>query len=159
MTKEITKAIIIQEIQDKFKLREFEPEVFTFSERVTPIYDIREHLTHWEVKQETESITSGSTPFLFFTVPDKEQWRLRAYQLIFYNAGAYQVSGLYISHRPGAGDYIYLDLKKNQADSYLVNLSTPVILQPSNRLYVLVDTYVSTANLKLLIDVEVEEIR
>ena len=44
MTKEITKSFILQQIQDKFRLREFTAENFLFSETVIPIYNVENHL-------------------------------------------------------------------------------------------------------------------
>ena len=159
MTKEITKAFILQQIQDKFKLRELEPEVFSFSEQVIPVYNIEQHLQTWETKETQLSITSA-TSFEAYVVPETERWLLRAYQLIFYAEGAYKVSGVFVSQRPkGAGNYIYLDLAKGQTTSYLVTLPTPVVLEPGNKLYVLIDTYVSTASLDVILDVQKEEIR
>ena len=158
MTKEITKSIILQEIQDKFKLREFDPAAFLFDETVVPVYEIGEHLKTWRVYNHSESITSTGDK-LFFTVPPNERWTLRSYMVLFYSEGAYQVSGVYLAYRDALSDYIYLDLKKNQASSYLVNLPVPVVLEPNNRIYAYIDTYVSTANLRLYVDVQKEEIR
>ena len=158
MTKEITKANILQELGDKFQLREFEPEKFLFSELVVPVYDIASHLTRHEVKHNTMSVTSV-TGFLFFTVPENERWILRAYQVIFGMTGAHQGSGLYISCRPGVSDNIYLDLKKGQDVSYLITLVSPVVLQPKSRLAYLIDSYTSTQDLTIDIDVTIEGIR
>ena len=158
MTKEITKAIILQEMQDKLKLREFEPAKFLFDETVVPIYNIEPHLWKWEVSSETKSITSAAT-FLFFTVPENEEWHIRAYQFIFYNVGAYQISGAYIKRTDAPSNYIYMDLKENQAASYLVNLPTILTAHPGSEIRVLVDTYVSTANLEMLMDIAVEVLR
>ena len=159
MTKEITKAHILQELGDKFQLREFEAEKFLFSELVVPVYDIAPHLTRHEVKHKTISITSAAS-FLFFTVPQNERWILRAYQVIFGMTGAHQGSGLYISYRPTFGaDMIYLDLKKGQDISYLVTLVSPVIIQPDSKLNYTIDSYTSTQSLTIDIDVTIEEIR
>ena len=159
MTKEITKAFILQEMEDKFKLRELSPEKFRFSEEVIPIYDIEQHLTSWEVRSSTVSITSA-TYFLFFNVPTNERWLLRAYQVIFGATGAHKGTGLYIWYRPPpTTETIYLDMKKNQEVSYLVNLLHPVVLESGNRLEYLIDTYVSTQNLTINIDIQKEEIR
>ena len=158
MTKEITKAIILQEIQDKLKLREFEPANFLFDETVVPVYNIESHLAAWVVETQTVSITSADA-FLFFTVPQTERWTLRAYMLIFGMTGAHKASGVYIAHRPAPSGYIYLDLKKGQDVSYLVNLPVPVLLGPNTRLYVLIDDYTSTQSLDIKIDVLKEEIR
>ena len=159
MTKEITKAFILQQIEDKFKLRELTPEKFAFSEMVIPTYNIEPHLSVWEAKNSLVSITSAPTTYLFFTVPGNERWTLRGYYLVFYSEGAYKVSGVNVAYRPGAGDNIFLDLKKEQMTSYIVNLPVPVVLDSGNTLSAYVDTYVSTANLKLVIDVKVEELR
>ena len=158
MTKEITKAFIIQQIEDKFKLRDFEPEKFLFSETVIPVYNIEPHLSAWEVKASTVNITSAEA-YTFFTVPDTERWTLRSYQLLFQATGAIKASGLLVSHRPLTADSIYLDLKKGQEVSYLVNLPQLVVLQPGNLLRVLIDTYVSPQDLIVRIDVKREEIR
>jgi hypothetical protein len=159
MTKEITKASILQEIQDKFGLREFEPAKFLFDETVVPVYDIERHLTKWEIMEMTVSITSAAG-FYFFKVPANERWLLRAYQVIYGMTGAHKGSGLYIDYRPpSTATAMYLDLKKGQDVSYLVNLPNPVMLSPGNRLYYLIDDYTSTQNLTIDIDVQKEEIR
>ena len=158
MSKEITKAFILQQLQDKFKLRELEPEIFRFSEQVIPVYDIEQHLMTWEVVESTVSITSAAS-FVFFTVPDNERWTVRAYMLVFGMTGAHKATGVYICYRPGNTDCIYLDLKKGQEVTYLVNLPVPAVLQPNNRVNVVFDTYVSTQDLTLRMDVLKEEIR
>ena len=156
MTKEITKARIIQEIQDKFKLREFSPERFLFDETVVPIYNVGSHLEKWEVKRNTVSITSAFYP-IFFTVPDSEKWTIRAYQPTFVS-GSYTIAGVLVG-RPTTAEYIYMDLKAAQNVSYLVNLPVPVIVQSGEVIYVSVDGYTSTGDLLLQMDVMVEEIR
>ena len=160
MTKEITKARILQEIEDKFALREFAPAAFLFDETVVPVYNIEQHLKHWEARYVEVSITSA-TFFEFFTVPPTERWLLRGYNVIFMAAGAYKVTGLYIRRQSGdpAGSTIYLDMKEGQTVSYSINLPTPVALEPEDRLAVLIDNYTSTAALRLYIDIQKEEIR
>ena len=157
MTKEITKAYIIQEIEDRFKMRELEPEVFSFSERVQPIYDIKSHLEETEIVVKTVSITSA-TNFLFFTVPANERWYLRSYNVIFLAAGAYKVTGLYIRRVPST-EWIYLDMIEAQTVSYAVNLPIVVRLDPGDSLRMLIDDYTSTADLKVNIDVIKEVLR
>ena len=159
MTKEITKARILQEIQDKLKLREFEPEVFSFGERVVPVYEIKQHLLTWETIYKQVSITSA-TIFMFFTVPDDEKWTLTNYNVIFMAAGAYKVSGLYVSRKTGINaDNCYLDLKEGQTVSYVVNLPQPVMLNAGDQLTILIDDYTSTAALRVYINVTKEKIR
>ena len=158
MTKEITKARILQELQDKFGLREYEAENFLFSETVTPTYDIAPHLAKWEIEISLVSITSASS-FLFFTVPETERWTLRGYLVLYGMTGAHKGSGLFVQFRPGVNEYIYLDLLKAQEVSYIVNLPTPVVLEPGNRLYYMIDSYTSTQNLSINIDVLKEELR
>lgn len=156
MTKEITKAYILQQIQDKFKLREFEPEIFRFSEMVIPTYDIDSHLGTWEVKVETKTITSIGSKVVA-TVPQNERWTLRSYQTTFMT-GAYTIAGIMIG-RPLTAKYIYLDLKAAQSVSYLVNLPIYAVLQPGEALLANVDGYTSTGDLRVNLDVLVEEIR
>ena len=159
MTKEITKAFILQEIQDKFQLREWIPGKFTFSEEVIPVYNIEPHLLKWVVQARTLSITSA-TNFDFFEVPPAERWLLRAYMVIFGATGAHKGSGLYVSNRPASpANFIYLDLKAGQDVSYLVNLSCPVVLEPGNHLRYLIDNYTSTQDLTIYVDIQKEEIR
>ena len=156
MTKEITKARIIQEIQDKFALRELEPEVFSFSELVIPTYDVEQHLLAWTAKYTTVSITSAAG-FEFFEVPESEKWKLRRYDVVFMATGAYKVTGLYVT-RKGASN-VYLDMTKAQTVSYHIDLVEPVDLQPGDKVYILVDDYTSTANLRVYIDYQIEVVR
>ena len=158
MTKEITKAYILQQIEDKFKLREFEPSPFVFSETVVPVYNIEQHLMSWHVYEKAVNITSAAA-FVFFNVPDNERWLMRAYMVIFGATGAHKGTGLYIKNRTASGDYIYLDMIKGQEVSYLVNLPTPVVLEPGNILSYSIDTYVSDQAITIFIDVQKEEIR
>ena len=159
MTKEITKAFILQQIQDKFKLRDLTPEIFRFSEEVVPTYDIEQHLLHWEILSETKSITSSGS-FTFFYVPSNERWLLRAYTVIFGMTGAIKGTGLFVSNRPpSSAEAMYMDMKKGQEISYLTILPTPIVLEPENILRYLIDTYVSTQDLSIRIDVQKEELR
>ena len=157
MTKEITKSYILQQLQDKFKLREYIHEPFLFGETVIPTYDVGIHLSEWHVKTETVSITSA-IGFTFYTIPENERWTLRGYYILFYGAGAIKCSGVYVK-RPPELESIYLDLLKARDESYIVNLPQPVVLDAEGRIGILIDTYVSTQNLTLKIDVKVEEIR
>ena len=156
MTKEITKARIIQEIQDKFALRELEPEVFSFSERVIPTYNVEQHLLAWTAKYETVQMTSAAA-FEFFEVPENEKWKLRRYDVVFLAAGAYKVTGLYVARK--GSSHVYLDLKKAQTESYHIDLVEPVDLQPGDKIHVLIDDYTSTAGLRVYIDYQIEVVR
>ena len=154
MTKEITKAFILQQIENKFGLREFAAARFLFDETVIPTYDISEHLEIRTIEQQNKSITSA-TSFLFFNVPADERWTFSNYNLTFYSEGAYKVSGLFVVRTlSGSGTVIYLDLTKGQTTSYAVNMGTSVMLDPGDEINVLIDTYVSTADLRLSIDVQ-----
>ena len=157
MTKEITKSYILQQLQDKFKLREYVHEPFLFGETVIPTYDVGIHLSEWHVKTETISITSA-TGFIYYAIPENERWTLRGYYVLFLGAGAIKCSGVYIRRQPEL-ESVYLDLLKAQDVSYIVNLPQPVVLDAGSHLGLLIDTYVSTQDLTLKIDVKVEEIR
>jgi len=156
MTKEITKAIILQDIQNKFALREFDPAPFLFDETVVPVYDITRHLTKLDNRNNTVSVTSA-TSFEFFQVPDNERWSLHRYLVIFMT-GTYTVAGLLIG-RPTSSDYMYLDLTAAQSVSYLNDLPKDAILDPGDRLYINVDGYTATGDLRLIIELTVETIR
>ena len=158
MTKEITKAILLQEMQDKLKLRDLIPAKFTFEESVVPVYEIAPHLVAQTIKQESEGVTS-STNILFYTVPGDEVWTLHRYNVIFVT-GVYTVAGVIIG-RPAisSSQYIYLDLAAGQSVSYLTSLKIPVRLESGDKIYVYVDDYTSSGNLELWIDIGVEKIR
>ena len=156
MTKEITKANILQELQDKFQLREFDRAVFLFDETVVPVYNIAPHLEKTVRKYTRLSITSAAS-VTCFTVPQDERWRLRRYNVIFVT-GVYTVAGILVG-RPSAAEYSYLDLKAAQNASYINDLPKDVILNPGESLYVNVDGYTSTGNLDVICEVIREEIR
>ena len=158
MTKEITKAIILQEIQDKLKLREFIPASFLFDETVVPVYNVEQHLVVPAIKYAERSIIAGGMGFDFFTVPNDEKWTLNKYDVVFMASGAYSVTGAYIKRFTGA-DNIYLDMTLGQTVSYHVNLPCPLVLYPGDAINIYIDGYTSTANLRLYIDVMKEEIR
>jgi len=159
MSKEITKAIILQEIQDKLRLRDFIPAKFLFDETVVPVYDIGQHLESWWQQYMEKSVTSASG-LSFFIVPGTERWHLKRYDIVFMGAGAYTVSGLYVvrTNRVGAAS-VYLDLTAAQTVSYHVELPQPAVLQSGDILYINIDGYTSPQNLRLYIDYMKEEIR
>ena len=157
MTKEITKANILQEIYDRFKMRELVPAKFAFDETVVPIYNIAPHLSEWHVETNTVSITSAAG-YTYFTVPANEEWTLRGYYILFLSSGTHTVSGLFISRRPEL-ESLYLDLEAGHAVSYIVNLPQHVILPPRSMVGLLIDSYTSTYDLTLKLDVKKEIIR
>ena len=160
MTKEITKAFILQQIQDKFALREFAPEKFLFSEMVMPVYDIEPHLEEWWNRYSQVTITATGAPVLF-TVPEDSRWVLTSYDVVFMGAGAYTVAGVILTRRlrNPTDAYIYLDLSAAQTVSYHTELQTPLILGPGDELKVSIDGYTSSQGLRLYIDYIVEKIR
>jgi hypothetical protein len=161
MTKEITKTIILQELEDKLKLREWESERFLFSEMVVPTYAIKEHLQYPTADYKQVSIVSGPDAYLFFTVPQNERWFLSTYNIVFMAAGAYTVTGLYINRKKQKtpGSFIYLDMTLGQSVSYMVDLPKPVRLDPGDAIWVYVDSYTISAALRLYIAYTSEEIR
>ena len=158
MTKEITKAFILQEIQDKFKLRELEPDRFTFSEQVVPVYNVKEHLGLYRVSfaQKTATSTGGLE---FFEVPDNEQWVVNGYNVTFMGVVTVTVAGVYITRVPLSDSILYLDLSAAQAVSYCVNLPKSLLLKSGDTLNICIDGYTSTMDLRLYIDVLKETIR
>ena len=157
MTKEITKAFILQQIQDKFRLREFEPAKFLFDETVVPVYNIDEHLEEWRQTYVSMSITStgGST---FQYIPSDERWHLKRYDVVFMS-GVFTVAGVFIvrKSRSPTDAYIYLDLTAAQSVSY--HKETDVILTPGDVIKINIDGYTSTGDLRLYMDYQKEEIR
>jgi len=160
MTKEITKTIILQEMQDKLKLREFEPSNFLFEETVMPVYDIEEHLKHATARLLSLSITSIGGKHVY-TVDDNEKIYLNGYDVIFMASGAYTVAGIYISRvlKLSASATVYLDLTAAQSASYHISLPFPLALYPGDSIMVNVDGYTSTADLRIIFDYNREEIR
>jgi hypothetical protein len=158
MTKEITKARIIQEITDKFALRDLEPETFAFSEMVLPVYDIEQHLGEWETTFVSLSVTAiGGVQY--YSVPYDEEWLLDAYNIVFMGAGAITVSGLFIERKNDPNKYIYLDLTAAHTVSYCVVLPHPFLLQPGDTINVNIDGYTSTQDLRLYINHRKEKLR
>ena len=158
MTKEITKANILQELQDKLKLREFESSPFLFSETVIPVYSIDQHLKKWVTDLKQNEITEiGGVAF--FTVPDTERWYVNGYNVVFVT-GSYTVSGVYLTRAvKGAAYFLYLELSATQSVSYAENLPKTLQLNPGDILNINIDSFTSPGNLRLYLDYMVEEIR
>ena len=158
MTKEITKAIIIQQMVDKFGLRALESEIFRLSEQVIPIYNIEQHLQTWKTEYLISTVASTGAKLLY-VVPDDEIWYLSGYDVVFMAAGAYTVSGVYISRKSSIAVFHYLDLTAGQTISYSKDLPKLETLQAGDRIYINVDGYTSTADLRLYINYMMEKIR
>ena len=158
MTKEITKAFILQQMQDKFKLREFEASPFLFSEIVSPVYNIEQHLEEMCTRYVERAITSTGGQW-FLTIPDNERWHLKRYDVVFMGVSTFTVAGVYIEriNRSPADSYIYLDLEAAQSVSY--HKDVDVILNPGDDVSISIDGYTSTLNLRLYYDYLREEIR
>ena len=159
MTKEITKAIILQEIQNKFKLRELEPAKFLFDETVVPVYDIGRHVHSWWQSYKTVTI-NGTGPLSIKAVPPTEHWHLARYDVVFMT-GAYTIAGIYIKRKNQAApdSFIYLDLKAAQSVSYHIDLVKDVVLEPGDEIMVNVDGYTTTGAFRFYYDYRMEEIR
>lgn len=157
MTKEITKAFVLQRITDELKLRELEPEKFAFSELVIPVYNIEKHLKNWEIMESTKSVT-GIGGLWFLSPAMNERWTLNGYTVIFLS-GVYTVAGVYIIRNDAVANFVYLDLAAAQNTSYTVNLPKSIELEFGDRLLINIDGYTSTGNLQLFGDINVEKIR
>ena len=157
MTKEITKAKILQEMQDKLMLREFDPTKFLFSETVIPTYDIEQHLESWWMKYVTKNIIASGA-MEFFVVPEGERWYVKRYDVVF-RTGVYTVAGVYLvrRNRDPSDCSMYLDLAAAQSVSY--HAETDVVLAPGDSVRINIDGYTSTGELRLYIDYKMEEIR
>ena len=160
MTKEITKAIVLQRMEDKLKLREFAAAKFLLDETVVPVYDIQQNLELWRSYYMSTGVITGTGPIPFTTVPDDERWRLRAYSVTFIS-GAITIAGVYVLRKTSrdAADFSYLDLTAAQSVSYLVTLPEAVVLEPGDKIYANVDGYTSNAVLRLNYDYMMETIR
>ena len=157
MTKEITKANILQEMTDKLRLRELMTEKFVFSEMVIPTYNIEQHLEEWWHNFVDVSIT-GIGGFMFYTIPQNEKWHLKRYDVVFMT-GVYTIAGVYIARKnqsPAAAT-VYADLTAAQNTSY--HNETDVVLTRGDSILINVDGYTSTGNLRLYIDYMKERIR
>ena len=103
MTKEITKAILLQELKDKFELRDFEAARFLFDETVVPTYDIGEHVKLWESARSRIAIAAnGSTHF--FRVEMDERWSVRKIDVFNETGGNFDITQV----------YLYTDVNTNQ---------------------------------------------
>ena len=160
MTKEITKAIILQEIQDKLKLREFVPSNFLFDETVVPVYNIEPHLRQPRSGYVERSVTSTG-PILILTVPQTQRRTFNRYDVVFMAAGAYTVSGIYVQRntKVPADAFTYLDLTAGQTASYHIDLGNPIQMVPGDSIYINIDGYTSTQNVRFYYDYTLEEIR
>ena len=161
MTKEITKSILLQQIEDQLKLREWEAARFLFSETVIPVFDLREQIQEPAVNYQEMAISAAPVGILFFTVPVDERWYLNRYNVVFMAAGAYTVTGVYVHRKKEKryGSFIYFDMVAGQSVSYTHDLPNPVRLDSGDKLYIYIDGYTSPADLRLYIDYIVEVVR
>jgi len=160
MTKEITKAIILQRLVERFGLREFTPSKFLLDETVIPTFDIQHALGNWRSSYSNTPTITGTGPVLVCGVPDHEKWHLRAYTVTFVS-GSVTIAGLYIKRIDcrSATDFSYLDLTAAQSVAYLRTLPEMVTVEPGDMLYLNVDGYTSDAVLRVDYDYKMEEIR
>ena len=158
MTKEITKANILQEMQDKFKLRDFDPAKFLFNEMVIPTYNIAQHLEHWKIEYSAVTVT-GTGNVLFYTVPSNEKWILHRYDVVFVGVNTCTIAGANIRRLDGTPDSVYLDLTAGQTLSYHKDVQVPATLVAGDRLYINFDGFTSNQVVRLYIDYMMEEIR
>ena len=157
MTKEITKAFILQQMQNKFAMREFESRPFLFDETVVPVYNIEQHLEEWWQRFATKTITTTGAA-LFFTTPDERKWTLKRYDVVFMT-GVFTIAGVYIvrTNMGSENSFVYLDLKAAQNASY--HIERDVTLNPGDKIYVNVDGYTSTGDLRIYLDYKEEYMR
>ena len=108
MTKEITKSIILQEIADKFALRDFEPEKFLFGEYVIPTYDIAPHVRNWvNTRHRIEVTGNGSYQILY--VPATERYHVRRMSLLHETGANFDIDQVLIAGLSGSVQYLFYD--------------------------------------------------
>ena len=108
MTKEITKASILQEIQNKFGLRDFESERFLFGELVTPIYDIAPHVRNWVTERYRSSVT-GNGPVQILYVPADTEYRIRRVSVLHETGANFDIDQVFLEGVGNAVQYLFYD--------------------------------------------------
>ena len=161
MTKEITKAYILQQLEDKMGLREFTASPFLFDETVIPVYNIEQHLQQqWSGYIEVSIIDTGGV--LLLSVPADQRQTFARYDVVFMGISTCTVAGVYVKRRSGhnpTGSFTYLDLTAAQTVSYHIDLHTPVMMDPDDKLYISIDGYTSPMNIRFYYDYIREDIR
>lgn len=155
---EITKSIILQQLQDKFALREWIPERFSFLETVIPVYQIEQHLREWITADSGAISISSTTDFMTFTVPANERWYIRTYTGIFatgnYNIGAVKLN------RANSDTTMYLEIEEHlNGLSWVHEFPVPLVVVAGDKLVVTCSGHTTTGNFKLYIDYDKEMVR
>jgi len=83
--KKCNKALLLQELIEKFDLQQWEYEPLLFAETIIPVYDIHTHLERWTGKSESITITGNGIKNIH-TCPKDERWHIRRW-------GLFQVGG------------------------------------------------------------------
>ena len=108
MTKEITKANILQEIQNKFGLRDFEPERFLFGEFVTPVYDIEHHVKTWTtIRYRTQVTGNGAVAILL--VPGNKEYNIRRVNVLHETGANFDIDQVFFDGQSNAVQYLFYD--------------------------------------------------
>ena len=161
MTKEITKVDIIQQIQDKFKLREFETSSFLFSEKVVPTYDIGQHVKQWALHRDRIEITGNGGAY-FPDVPQTEQWRIRRITLIHETGANFDITQFaYYATGEISFDYLFYDTTTPIASGTVKIFQLPqdLILSHGMRFFITIANFVAGGYVAMHTLREVETLR
>ena len=143
MTKEITKSIILQEMQDKFQLRDFESARFLFDETVIPTYDVGAHVKHWTVTRDRQ-VVSGNGALFFHVVPYDERWRVRKIDVYSETGGNFDIDQIFIATAGTEYQYLFFNTAAPIANGTvnMFNLPQDIAMQRS----MLYTVYINVAN-------------
>ena len=160
MTKEITKAYILQQLEDKMGLREFTASPFLFDETVIPVYNIEQHLQRqWNGYVEVSVSATGGISLV--TIPQQQRRTVARYDIVFMGVSTCTVAGVYVKriNRSPTDAYTYLDLTAAQTVSYHIELPTPVVMEAGDQFCITIDGYTSPMNIRFYYDYIREDIR
>jgi len=162
MTKEITKANIIQEIQNKFQLREFTPAQFLFDETVVPTYDMGQHVKAWDMSRGRVAVSANGT-LIPYAVPETEQWRIRRLSLINETGGNFDVDQIFTYHPsvPTAITYVFYNTASPIGTGTVKIFEFPqdIPMSPGEHVMINISNYVGAGYVSVHMLKEVETIR
>lgn len=158
--KKCNKALLLQELIEKFDLQQWEYEPLLFAETIIPVYDVDRNFREYKSQSSGNISVTGINLYTAFTVPKDEQWQIDSLVMQIVS-GTWEWDKILIRRaRSSSIDYpIVVETTAISSGYKQYRFNPPLIADSQDTLLWFCSSYTATGDGRMLIDGYIQKIR
>lgn len=145
--KKITKAILMQQLVDRFKLQEHVREEFVFLEEVLPVFELKSLLDDWDIRYTGALGVTAISLIKVLEAPMNERITIRDIEINQASGTFTYISIILVRNKDVVNKLRYYEWGASQSGRSVLNLAQDLVLDPGDYLEVYCDGFTTNGNL------------